>query len=238
MSEIYSNADDCIELSKYLMKNMKNKIRFDGGIVYQSVISGLYFSDNVSDMERMILPYKVGLPFYIKFCKDGFLRIQVGVSSFRRNNSMGERLAALSEFYEILFEKYGYPTVFYTVKDDDEGILSLHWSFVNKEEEINDFKNGNYFDDVEIDQLIVIDERKTQSADLTFFDTIEKIIEKTIGLPFGLIDLVTENLDDFAEYKFGKKTQVREEARVDCIPVSSFEEKHLKKIKKLDKENK
>ena len=157
MSEIFSNADDCCKLARKFKKQLGDKIDFYGSIntplpsgKYLSLYrrsNGEYFSYNCNC-----------LPFYFKFAENGFLRI--GVGSHSKDNSLGEKLAALSDFYEVLCEEYGEPTVFCTTKEDDEGLLTLQWSFINKEEEIAKFQNGTYFDDAEIDTLIVFGQKK------------------------------------------------------------------------------
>lgn len=220
MTEIYSNANDCLELARYLKKKMGSKIDFYGSI-YQEVISGSYFSDFESKHYHF---YGDGLSFYYKFCKEGFLRIGIG-SFYPHNNSIGEKLAALSNFYEVLSEQYGEPTVFYTTKDDEEGTLSLQWSFVNKEEDIQNLRNGSYFDDAEIDELIVIGESKTQTNGYQLNDTTRKLIAKQIGVPFELIGLVDENIEDFVKYKTGKEIGISEGAKIDGVPVRSYQKK-------------
>ncbi len=223
MSEIYSNADDCLELARHLKKKMGNKIDFYGS-VRQEVISGKYFSHYRDPHSELDYLFEEGLPFYYKFCKEGFLRIQIG-SFYPHNNSVGEKLAALSSFYEVLSEQYGEPTVFYTTKDDEEGTLSLHWSFVNKEEDIQKFKNGSYFDDAEVDELIMIGEPRTQTSSYQLRDTTRKLIAKQIGVPFELISLVDENIEDFVKYKTGKEISIPEGAKIDGVPVRSYQKK-------------
>ncbi len=220
MSEIYSDADDCLDLARYLKTQMGRKISFYGS-TYQEVISGSYFSDFESKCCHV---YGEGLAFYYKFCKEGFLRI--GIGSFPlHNNSVGEKLAALSSFYEALSEQYGEPTFFYTIKDDDEGTLSLQWSFANKEEDIQNLRSGNYFDDGEIDELIVIDEPRTQMNSYELNDTTKKFNANKIGIPCGLIDLVNENIDDFVKYKTGKEIGIPEGTKIDGVSVTSFQKK-------------
>jgi len=223
MSEIYSNADDCLELARYLKKKMGNKINFYGSI-RQEVISGKYFSHYRDPHSKLDYLFEEGLPFYFKFCKEGFLRI--GIGSFHpHNNSLGEKLAALSNFYEVLSEQYGEPTVFYTVKEDEEGTISLQWSFTNKKENIQNLRNGSYFDDAEIDELIVIGESRTQRNGYQLSDTTRKAIAKQIGIPFELINLVDENIEDFVKYKTGKEIGIPEGAKSDGVPVTSFQKK-------------
>lgn len=198
MKEIYSKADDCYELAKYLKRKLGIKIDFYGN-VHQEVISGSYYS--VMGKKWFHL-YGEGLPFYFKFCKEGFLRIGVG-SFYSHVNTIGEKLAALSCFYEILREQFGEPTVFYTIKDDDEGNLTLQWSFTNKEEEIQAFKSDTYFDDAKIDRLIVIGEAEAQIDECKLSDATKYLISKQIGLPLAMAPLVDENINEFTKYKMG-----------------------------------
>lgn len=215
MTEIDSNADDCLELARYLKNKMGSKIDFYGSI-HQEVVSGSYFSDLEN---KHYHSYGDGLSFYYKFCKNGFLRIGIG-SFYSGNNSIGEKLAALSSFYEVLSKQYGEPAVFYTTKDDEE-TLSLQWSFANKKEDIQNLRNGSYFNDVEIDELIVFGEPRTQMNGYQLSDDTRRVIAKQIGVPFELINLVSENIEDFVKYKTGKGSGVPE----GVIPVRSYQKK-------------
>ena len=234
MKEIYSKDEDCYKLAIELKKKLKDKIAFMGS-PYQGCVSGKYFSHYRKPSNGTQYLFEKGLPFYYKFCEEGFLRIQVG-TFYPYKNSMGEKLAALSDFYELLSEMYGEPTVFYTIKDDEEGCVSLHWSFVNKEEDIEKFKNGTFFDDGETDELIVIGEEKPSNNSYRLSDTTKRFISKKVGLPFELIHLVDENIEDFVKYKTGKETSVLVVAKIDGLNVIS--EKTLSLRKKNNKRKK
>lgn len=144
--ELSLNNDNSFELGKFLREKIRGKIDFEK---YYVVETGKYRGTSQASTE---------LSFYYEFRKDEFLRVEIS-SFYNHKNSIGEKLSALSSFYEVLDERYGEPTIFYNLKDE-EGTLALYWSFLNKEEEIQKFKNGKYFDDREIDKLIVIDEMK------------------------------------------------------------------------------
>ena len=208
----YSNDYDCYELYKMLKRKMGDKIDYYG-TPYNALFKGEYFS-----------PYKEskkGIPFYYKYCQNVFLRIQVGSSRYHQALE-GEKLATLSDFYEVLSEVFGEPTVFYTTKDDKEELLSLQWSFVNKEEDIKKFKEGTYFDDAQIDELIVIDESKERNG-YHLSDLTKKLIAKRIGVPFALIPLVDENIEDFIKFKTGRKLIIPDGAKIEGLPVTSIE---------------
>lgn len=196
MSKMYSKAEDCGLLAAKLKEKKGYKIDFYG-YINTPLPSGKYLSSyRIDKGERM--SNGQCLPFYFKYSKNEFLRISVGSNHF--GSSLGEKLAALSDFYEILSEEYGEPTLFYTTKEDEEGLLTLQWSFINKEEEIEKFKNGKYFDDAEVDKLIIFGEKgDTEKNNLS--DKTKQIISKRVGLPFELIYLVD---DDFAKHKIGE----------------------------------
>ncbi len=216
MQELYSKADDCFELYKILRRKMGNKIEY-WGTPYTGLFEGRYFSHYREHHSTIDFLFERGLPFHYKFCKDGFLRI--GVGSYYHNTSVGEKLAALSEFYEVLSEEFGEPTVFYTTKYDDEGLLSIQWSFINKEEDIQKFKEGTYFYDAEIDELIIFDESKQKNDYYQLSDTTKKYISKQVGVPFELLPLVDENIEDFVKFKTGKELSIRESEIIDGVPV-------------------
>ena len=230
MSEIFSNADDCCKLARKLKKQLGDKIDFYGTI-NTPLPSGKYLSSYRRSNGEYFSYNRNCLPFYFKFAENGFLRIGVGSNS--RDNSLGEKLAALSDFYEILSEEYGDPTVFYTTKDDDEGLLTLQWSFVNRDEEIAKFQNGTYFDDAEIDTLIVFGQKKDNIEGYSLRDTTKRIISRGVGLPFELLDLADEDIENFVKHKTGKEMTIPVGAKVDEHPVTSFEKKLERKIGKI-----
>lgn len=217
MKELYSNGDDCLELARTLSKALKGKIKFYGSC-RQEVISGVYYCQNWTEFNDYYEYKKSAVHFWYKFCAGGFLRISVGESVYEK--STGEKLAVLSDFYEVLSREFGNPTLFYTTKDDDEKCLNLEWSFVNKEETIQSFKNGTAFDDAEIDKLIIIGEIKSTVNGFRLNDTSKQIISQSIGLPFELISLVDENIEDYAKCKFGTEITYPEDAKIDGYPIT------------------
>lgn len=202
MSEIYSNEDDCYLLAKELMKKLKNKIDFFRPM-RTSIPSGKYLSSYRRNNKESMFNGR-WLLFYFEFSKDEFLR--VGVRSNYYGSSLGEKLAALSDFYQVLSEEYGMPTVFYTTKNDDD-LLNIQWSFIDKEDAIEKFKNNTYFSDTKINNLIVFDPK------------MEKI-SKEAGLPFELLYLVDEDIENYVKHKKG----------IDVNIVSENDESFTKKL--------
>lgn len=228
MSELFSKAEDSHLLARKLKKKLGDKIDFYGP-TYIEIPSGKYLSSyRRNNGEYMFNGHC--LPFYFKFSENEFLRI--GVGSNYSDSSLGEKIAALSDFYEILSEEYGNPTVFYTTKDDDEGLLTLQWSFINKEEEIEKFKSGTYFDDAEIDTLIIFGEKKNNVEGYSLSDKTKEIISRQVGLPFELLYLADEDIENFVKHKKGKKMTIPVGTKIDGVPVTSLEKKLEKKLKR------
>lgn len=219
MNEFYSKTEDCYLLAGKLKKELENKIEFWGS-TYQEVPSGKYLSSYRRNNGEYMFNGQY-IPFYFKFSENEFLRI--GVGSNYRGSSIGEKMAALSDFYSILSKEYGDPTVFYTIKGDDKEFLTLQWAFINKEEEIAKFQNGTYFDDAEIDKLIVIGKNKENIESYSFNDTTRNFISRQVGLPFELIYLIDEDIENFVKHKTGKEITIPHNEKMDCVPVTSLE---------------
>ena len=203
MKELYSNGSDCYELAKILYRSLGNKLDFYGGYVYNPLANGKYYTNGHSN------PVK----FYYKYCKDGFLRVQIG-NYYGNDNTLGQKLAALSDFYEVLYKEFGNPLVFYTTLDDDEGILSMHWSFIDKENELKKFKEGTYFDDAIIDKLIVFDEEKAKVGSHVLDNRTKEIISRRFGLPFELIELVDQDIENYYLHKMGVDLRNNDEKKL------------------------
>ena len=216
MKELYSNADDCLTLAKYLKRRLKYKIEFQGS-TYQEVVSGKYHCLRYSEYMDYEAYLKDTISFCYKFLANGFLRITIEDHIYQKG--LGIKLAALSDFYEVLSEMFGEPTVFYTIKDDDRNGINLQWSFVNKEEDIENLKNGTFFDDGETEELIFFNETTKTNNVSTLNPKTKKIIEKAFGIPFELLQLVDLNIEDFIKYKFENITNV---------PIEEFNEKMVK----------
>lgn len=200
MTELYSKAEDCSKLANYLYKRLHGKVEFSGS-TFQEVIYGKYHCLPFNAYENYEEYRKDELSFSYKFCENGFLRISV--ENVISKKSLGHKLAVLSDFYIALSELYGLPTVFYTIKDDEDESINLQWSFIQKEEDIKEFKEGTAFDDAETDELIIFGE---QSNINELSDKTKTYISNQIGLPIELIYLLDANIDDFLSYKQGIAT--------------------------------
>lgn len=221
MKQFFSNSKDCYLLARKLEKKLGNKINFISSthidVPYGNYLS-LYRRNNG---ENMINGKK--LPFYFKFSENEFLRIGVGSNSC--GSSIGEKMAALSDFYEILSEEYGNPTVFYTTENDCEEFINLQWSFINEKEEINKFKSGTYFDDAKVDTLVIISENKNNDIS----DKTKDSISRNIGLPYNLLYLFDKDIENYVKHKKGKEINIPMGAKIDSVPLVSMEKKLVKK---------
>lgn len=219
MKELYSNAKDCKEITQLLREKLKNKMELDFSLPtvpngkYQCLPRNVYNSYDEYKKDEVA--------FAFKYCKDGFLRITVGNGISQQ--TIGHKLAVLSDFYEVLVERFGEPTLFYTTKDDEEKSISLQWSFANKEEDIQSFREGTVFDDAEVEELIIFGESNDKSSGYQLSDTTKKSNSRIVGLPFELVHLAEENIEDYVKYKKGKIMGYPEGSKIDGLPISTLE---------------
>ena len=195
--EIYSNTVDCVELNRKLIKGLGRKISIYGSLS-NPLINGKYYGLAPNTYSGDYQTIRNGMQFFAKYCKDGFLRIEVG-RSFSREVTVGEKLAALSDICTVLEKDYGTPDVFYTTKDDDDQRLSLQWSYKDRELTHELMEYDEYFDDGNIDKLIFIDHTKP---------IVHDELSREIGLPVELYPLVKDNIEDFVSHKADIKKEV------------------------------
>lgn len=192
MEEIYSDGNDCLELCRYLRSKLKSKLCIYGS-PSNPLVSGKYYEFTGNTNRGDYTTISNGLRFYAKFNKEEFLRIGVG-DAYSREVTFGEKLSGLADICSALSEKYGLPDVYYTTKDDDEGVLSLQWNFKDLELTHERMEYDCYFTDANIDKLIFIDNKQPIKHD-KFHDFV--------GLPKEMYGLVLDNLDDFQAAKHG-----------------------------------
>lgn len=179
MNEVNSSPDDCYRLGGSLHEKLGRKLCFYGSL-YQPLISGRYYVSN-----QDINNNDGGVDFSLEFSNDKLIRVGIGRCSYNKNASLGEQLAALSDFFDIFYEDYGYPTFFFTKKDDDNGYIYLQWSFKNRDNDIEAIK-----EDPSIDTLIIMNEKN-----------INPVLTKRMELPSELVNIVDANIEDYLKYK-------------------------------------
>ena len=64
-------------------------------------------------------------------------------------------------------------------------------------------------------------------------DKTREIISRQVGLPFELIYLVDEDIENFVKHKNGKEVTIPTGAKVDGYPVTSYEKKLERKLRKI-----
>ncbi len=224
MKNIMSNANDCRELKKFLVEKINqglnwNKIDFD--CCYSNIIVGRYYSFSYDYYDYNICNRdRDCITFGIKYCHDQFLRLVIQDEVYPQTE--GHKLAVLSDFYEILKEKFGEPTLFYTLKNDDEKQLCLQWSFVNREEDILDFKNDAAFEDANIDELIIFGEKESSLS-----ETTRKNMVRKVGLPFELVAFIENHIEEFMKYKHKKEMDYSADYQQETL---KNKEKQMKKM--------
>ena len=197
MKQFFSKDEDCAVLAIRIRKNLGDKASLYGDI-YNELGEGKYFSSYRVDNENTLVSNNY-LKFYYKTSKDEFLRLQV--ASGLKASSLGERLACLSDFYEMLKKFYGEPSFFFTTDKDDT--LTLEWCFTDKEESINAIKNGSYIDDAKITNYIVFGEKEIEGVILS--NTTRKLISNQFGLPIEFLPLIDEDIENYFLHKTGKE---------------------------------
>lgn len=222
MKELYSNADDCLKLSRLLKSKLKEKIEFMGS-TYLEVVTGKYHSLPYNKYNNFIDYRNDEVEFCYTFLENGFLTITVNDTAYKKF-TIGHKLAVLSDLYEVISEVYGMPDVFYTLKEDDENSLNLEWDFLQKEEAIYAFKNGSRFEDAFVEDLIIIGEEEEKTSAYRLKKRTKEMIAKTVGLPFEMLYLVDENVDDFVLYKKGEKMNYPKNAKINGYSIMSFED--------------
>lgn len=198
--QIYSKAEDCQKLAKLINNNKKLRRNiYYTTARYLEVVEGLYASLPMENYVSYEAYYNDKLPFSYLYNKQEFLKLTI--CNYTKSQSMGHKLAALSDFYEELNKYFGKPSIFYTIKEDYSESINIEWIFNKKEEVINEFINGKPFDDANIDNLIIFKNKSNEIRDA---------VENLIGLPCELVDLVEDNIKDFIYYKTGKKEKLPE----------------------------
>lgn len=194
---IYSNVEDCANIAIKLNNELYGKISFYGSI-WGGILSGKYHVISLSKYRTYRDYEKDEVTFSIKYCKDEFLRVTVGEELYKL--STGLKLAVLSDFCEVLTKYCGKPSFYYTIKDDEYHSLNLNWSYNHLAEDLEDIKSATYFDDAIIDKLIVFNENELDDTKKQMKDEVFK----KIGLPYEMLSLVEENMDDFLASKIGE----------------------------------
>lgn len=100
-------------------------------------------------------------------------------------------------------------------------MLNFEWAFCDKEEVVKSFENGTAFDDDEIDELIIIDSEYS-SYNGRLSEKTRNFFEEHVELPFSMIHLVDEDIEDYVKYKKGKKITCPDGVRVEFVKITSL----------------
>ena len=222
----FYDLDAGYELAQRLKSKMGEKIEFYGFLSTPDPLGkylSLYRKNIGENMHNGHL-----LSFCFHYVNDNILRLSI-FSDFG-DHSLEEKMAALSEFYEVLRHDFDEPDIFYVSKNEDGERINLQWSFAKKDEIIKRINEGNYFKNKDIVQIIILGEKDDNKEEVLSEDTRKKI-SYTVGLPFELIHLIKDHLKDFLKYKLGKEKIIVSDEDVDDEVLS--EKKLEKKINKM-----
>lgn len=117
-------------LADKLKQNLEGKIVFYN---QKHILNGKYLSSYRMNNGENMSNGKC-IPFFLDFSKHEFLKIVIGSNYY--GSTFGEKMNALSDFYKVISEKHGEPTVFYTTKEMQDETLHLQWIFTNKKEKV------------------------------------------------------------------------------------------------------
>lgn len=148
MKEVFSKGEDCAWLAQQLKNQMEGYVSFNKFGIDNSILTGVYIKSGLGGG-----PYygKEDVRFYIKFCKNEFLRIQI---EFGSNNNENIALAMYELIKALALIKQGnsligLPLAIYGTED----CLTSEYAFNNLETIIESLKNDTMFDDGHVNNL-------------------------------------------------------------------------------------
>lgn len=147
MKEVFSKGEDCAELAQCLKNKMDNYVSFNWLGIDNPILTGVYCKNGTH------FPFygKDDVRFYIKFCKNEFLRIQMEVFPYNRENialAMSELIQALVSI-EQGDTPIGFPLAIYSTDD----WLTSEYAFKNMESIMESLENNTRFDDGSVENL-------------------------------------------------------------------------------------
>ena len=203
------------EIAEILIEKLKNKIT--NITIMSEMINGYYKSPYNKKDEGVI-------PFIIRYKKDNNLKIAIGYLHNDKNNGTSpENMAALSELYTVIREMFGEPTLF----EDSSYLIQLRWFFKDKDKVKQQYieryqkKSG---------LLIIFDNNINKESDNN--KIVKQIMERKVGLPFGLIKLIDDEIEEYIKYKTGRIVMYHSGDLIDGYPITSYEEKLKKRERK------
>ncbi len=208
------------ELVKTLLtQNLGNKMR----LFYQknNKAVGQYISKfNQTTLDEY--PYEESLEFKFKLKENDSFEISVDDFYSNQGDCIGQKLAALSDFYQILKRRYGEPSIFYR-KDNK---LFFYWALKSKEEEKQKkIKEKLLEEENNIEDVIIIKAKDDN-------DELRKNTSELIGLPFELTDYLEQYIDDFVLYKTPRQNQIRENKKSNAVLIKNKHRFNRHKSKK------
>lgn len=148
MENIYSKSEDVMWLAQQLKNKLNQYVSFNKFGISNPVLTGVYCKN------RSHAPYysHEDVRFFIKFCKGEFLRIQISKGCNTNKdivNAMDALINTLSVI-DIENKPIGFPLAIYETEED----LTSEYAFKNIKETIKALKEGTFFDDGSISNLL------------------------------------------------------------------------------------
>ena len=206
------SVEELVEILKRKLKDKITRIK-----IQNDMIDGYYKSPYNKKDEGII-------PFLIRYKKDNNIKIAIGYPHNDKNNRTGpENMAALSELYTVISEIFGEPTLF----ENSPNLIQLRRFFKDKDKVKQQYieryqkKSG---------LLIIFDNNLNKESDID--KRVKQIMERKVGLPYDLIKLIDDEIEEYIKYKTGRIVMYHSGDLIDGYPITSYEEKLKKRVRK------
>lgn len=157
MVNIYSKSEDVVWLAHELKNSLGEHISFNSFGITNPILTGVYTKEGHRGPY-----YRDGdIRFYIKFCKDCFLRIQIPEECNKAEdviNAMDALVNAISTI-NVNNSAIGFPLAIYETDKCDKS-LTCEYAFKRVEKTIKALQDGTIFDDDDVLNLKFINKTK------------------------------------------------------------------------------
>ena len=183
------------QIEKQALYDLMSKLNkeIDGRIYMTRLSWGRYLTPYRAANKEFMCHNDNALNYNLVLLPDNYLRIEIG--ALKKKIPMGEGMAALSDFYTVLREEYGEPSVFYITKNIlGDQCINLQWMF--KEKKPDESNLNDYLNNLDRIQSVIMLNNNYSYSD-------EMIMNKFL-LPVQLLDLIGDDLENYIKYRSGK----------------------------------
>lgn len=177
MEEIRSNSEDVMLLAKELKCSLDNYVSFNFFGIDNEILTGVYLENGTGKT----FSKRDGVRFYIKFCKEQFLRIQIPQLNKDSKDVYYAMDALVNSISKIHIDgiNLGFPLAIYIV----DGTLACEYPYRKKKQTIRALKENTLFNDSSISDLHFL--KNCSNCNLSIYgqslDTGEKKLYCTNG---------------------------------------------------------